>query len=92
MTIGNMNMVGTLRPKLTKDEQTWLKAELEDQRKRYDKIVQEQEALTPQREKWVKQFLERIQVRGVHVHFNIRRVVPKSEIRPRDGRPLQVIY
>lgn len=92
MTIGNTNIVGTLRPKLTKDELAWLKLELEDQRKRYDKIVQEQEALTPQREKWVKEFMERIQVRGVHVHFNIRRVVPKSEIRPRDGRPLQVIY
>ena len=92
MTIGNTNIVGTLRPKLTKDELAWLKAELDDQRTRYDKIVQEQEALTPQREKWVKEFLERIQVRGVHVHFNIRRVVPKSEIRPRDGRPLQVIY
>ncbi len=92
MTIGNTNIVGTLRPKLTKDELAWLKVELEDQRKRYDKIVQEQEALTPQREKWVKEFMERIQVRGVHVHFNIRRVVPKSEIRPRDGRPLQVIY
>lgn len=92
MTIGNTNIVGTLRPKLTKDEQAWLKQELEEQKKRYDKIVQEMEALTPQREKWVKQFLERIQVRGVHVHFNLRRVVPKSEIRPRDGRPLQVIY
>ncbi len=92
MTIGNMNVVGTLRPKLTKDEQSWLKVELDEQKKRYDKIVQEQEALTPQREKWVRQFLERIQTRGCHVHSGIRRVIPKSEIRPRDGRPLQVIY
>jgi hypothetical protein len=92
LTIGNTNVVGTLRPKLTKDEQVWLKQELAEQKQRYDKIVQEMEALTPQREKWVKQFLERVQTRGVHVHFNIRRVVPKHEIRPRDGRPLQVIY
>ncbi len=92
MTIGNTNIVGTLRPKLTKDELSWMKVEVEEQRKRYDKIVQDMEALTPDRERWVKQFLERIQVRGVHVHFNLRRVVPKSEIRPRDGRPLQVIY
>ena len=92
MTIGSTTTVGTLRPKMTKDEQTWVKQEVVEQHKRYEKIVQEMEALTPQRERWVKQFLKRIQVRGVHVHFDIRRVVAKSDIRPRDGRPLQVIY
>jgi hypothetical protein len=48
--------------------------------------------LTPQREKWVAEFLQRIQTRGFHVHAANRRVIPKSEIRPRDGRPLQVIF
>ena len=92
MTIGNTNLLGTLRPKLTKEESAWLKQELEDQKKRYDKIVQEMEALAPQRERWVGQFLERIQTRGFHVHSSIKRVIPKSEIRPRDGRPLQVVF
>ena len=92
MTIGNTTIVGNLRPKLTKEEEAWLQQELAEQRKRYDKIVQEMEALAPQREQWVADFLERIQTRGYHVHSAIKRVIPKSEIRPRDGRPLQVNF
>ncbi len=92
MTFGSTTIQGNLRPKMTKEEATFVKQELAEQIDRYRKIVQEQEALTPQREKWVKGFLERIQSRGFHVHAGMRRAIPKNEIRPRDGRPLQVIF
>ena len=92
MTFGSTTIQGNLRPKMTKEEAAFVKHELAEQIDRYKKIVQEQEALTPQREKWVKGFLERIQSRGFHVHAGMRRVIPKSEVRPRDGRPLQVIF
>jgi hypothetical protein len=92
MTLGSTTIKGNLRPKMTKEEAAWVKQELAEQVDRYKKIVAEQEALTPQREKWVKEFLERIQTRGFHVHAAMRRVIPKNEVRPRDGRPLQVIF
>lgn len=92
MTLGSTTIRGNLRPKMTKDEAAWVKQELAEQIERYKKIVQDMEAIAPQREKWVAEFLQRIQTRGYHVHAGIRRVIPKSEIRPRDGRPLQVVF
>lgn len=92
MSLGSTTIKGNLRPKLTKEEAAWVKQELAEQIERYKKIVQEQEALSPQREQWVKEFLHRIQTRGYHVHAGIKRVIPKNEIRPRDGRPLQVVF
>ena len=92
MTLGNTTIKGNLRPKMTKEEQAWVKQELAEQIKRYEKIVQEMEAISDQREKWVADFLQRIQTRGFNVHSNIRRVIKKDEIRPRDGRPLQVVF
>jgi hypothetical protein len=92
MSFGSTTITGNVRPKMTKEELAFVKQELAEQLERYNKIVQEQEALTPQREKWVKEFLHRIQTRGYHVHAGMKRVIPKEEIRPRDGRPLQVIF
>ncbi len=92
MSFGSTTITGNVRPKMTKEELAFVKQELSEQIERYNKIVQEQEALTPQREKWVKEFLHRIQTRGYHVHAGIKRVIPKEEIRPRDGRPLEVIF
>jgi hypothetical protein len=92
VTLGSTTIRGNLRPKMTKEEAAWVKQELAEQVDRYKKIVQEMEALAPQREKWVAEFLSRIQTRGFHVHAAIRRAIPKHEIRPRDGRPLQVVF
>lgn len=92
MTLGSTTIRGNLRPKMTKDEAAWVKQELAEQIDRYKKIVQDMEALAPQREKWVAEFLHRIQTRGFHVHAAIRRVIPKNEVRPRDGRPIQVVF
>ena len=92
MSFGSTTIQGNLRQKLTKEELAFVKQELAEQLERYKKIVQEQEALTPQREKWTKEFLHRIQTRGYHVHAGMKRVIPKEEIRPRDGRPLQVLF
>jgi len=92
MSFGSTTIKGNLKPKMSKEEAAWVKQELAEQVDRYKKIVQEQEAIAPQREQWVKGFYERIQTRGYHVHAGMRRVIPKSEIRPRDGRPLQVLF
>ena len=92
MTVGSQIGRGNLRPEMTADEQAWCDEELKEQIARYETIVKEMEALTKEREQWVADFLHRVQTRGFHWHAENKRVIPKEEIRPRDGRPLQVIY
>ena len=92
MTLGSQIVKGNLRKDMTAEEKAWFDEELQDQITRYETIVKQMEALANDREKWVNDFLHRIQTRGFHWHAENRRVIPKDEIRPRDGRPLQVVY
>lgn len=92
MTLGSLTGKGNLRPEMTAAEKTWFEEELKEQLDRYETIVKEMEDLTAEREQWVADFLHRVQTRGFHWHAENRRVIPKEEIRPRDGRPLQVIF
>lgn len=92
MTLGSLTGKGNLRPEMTAAEKVWFEEELKDQLDRYETIVKEMEDLTAEREQWVADFLHRVQTRGFHWHAEQRRVIPKEEIRPRDGRPLQVIF
>lgn len=92
MTLGSLTGKGNLRPEMTADEKKWVDEELKEQIDRYETIVKAMEDLTAEREQWVADFLHRVQTRGFHWHAEQRRVIPKDEIRPRDGRPLQVIF
>lgn len=92
MTLGSQLGKGNLRPQMTDDEKAWFDEELKEQIARYETIVKAMENLASEREQWVNDFLSRIQTRGFHWHAENRRVIPKDEIRPRDGRPLQVVY
>lgn len=92
MTLGSLTGKGNLRPEMTADEKKWVDEELKEQIDRYETIVKAMEDLTAEREQWVSDFLHRVQTRGFHWHAENRRVIPKDEIRPRDGRPLQVIF
>lgn len=78
--------------KRTREVESWIRKELDDQRKRYRKIVAEQEALSPKRDKWVAQFLQRIQTRGFHVHFNQLRKVRPEEIPVKPKRKFKVVF
>tara|TARA_B100001094_G_C17691719_1_gene558332 strand:- start:270 stop:548 length:279 start_codon:yes stop_codon:yes gene_type:complete len=92
VTVGSQIGKGNLRPEMTEDEKKWFQMELKEQLLRYELIVKQMDDLTQEREKWCTDFLERIQSRGFHVHAEQKRLIKKEEIRPRDGRPLQVIY
>ncbi|MDG2244296.1 MAG: hypothetical protein P8L66_12490 [Rhodospirillaceae bacterium] len=92
MTLGTLTGKQNLRPEMTADEKAWFEEELKEQLDRYETIVKEMEDLSSEREQWVADFLHRVQTRGFHWHAENRRVIPKDEIRPRDGRPLQVIF
>lgn len=92
MTLGTLTGKQNLRPEMTAEEKAWFEEELKEQLDRYETIVKEMEDLSSEREQWVADFLHRVQTRGFHWHAENRRVIPKDEIRPRDGRPLQVIF
>ncbi|MGB1876351.1 MAG: hypothetical protein ACPHGY_05415, partial [Rhodospirillaceae bacterium] len=92
VTLGTLTGKQNLRPEMTAEEKAWFEEELKEQLERYETIVKEMEDLSSEREQWVADFLHRVQTRGFHWHAENRRVIPKDEIRPRDGRPLQVIF
>lgn len=72
--------------------EAWLKKEIAEQKRRYQTIVDQQEALTPKRDKWIAQFLHRIQTRGVHVHYNQMRKVAPEEIPVKPKRKFKVVF
>jgi hypothetical protein len=50
------------------------------------------EVLARQRDKWFDEFLERIQTRGYHVHFNMMRKIKPEEIPQKPKRKTRVVY
>lgn len=76
----------------SREVEAWLKREIREQKARYRKIVAEQDALAPKRDKWIAQFLERIQTRGVHTHFNLMRKVRPEEIPVKPKRKFKVVF
>ena len=78
--------------KRSREVEAWLRKEIAEQKARYRKIVEEQEALTPKRDKWIAEFLERIQTRGVHTHYNMMRKVAPEEIPVKPKRKFKVVF
>ena len=70
----------------------WLRKEKDEQKKRYKNIVAEQEALAPKRDKWVADFLERIQTRGFNVHSDMLRKIDAKEIPKKPRRKFKVVF
>lgn len=72
--------------------EVWLRQELQEQAARYRKIQSQMDSLTPRRERWIKEFLERIQTRGFNVHSGILRKIKAEELHKRRKRKLRVVY
>jgi len=72
--------------------QEWIRAEIREQERRYRAIVKEMEALEPRRERWIAEFLQRIQTRGFNVHAQIMRRIKPEELYPRPKRRLKVVF
>ena len=77
---------------LSREAQSWIRAETAEQRKRYRGIVAEQDALAPKRDSWIAQFLQRIQTRGYHTHYDQLRKIDASEIPARPKRKFRVVF
>lgn len=78
--------------KRSRQVQLWLRKEDAEQKKRYRDIVKEQDALEPKRNKWVAEFLQRIQTRGTHIHFDQLRKVRPEEIPVKPKRKFRVVF
>jgi hypothetical protein len=82
----------SIEHKRSREVEAWIRNELAEQKKRYATIVAEQEALSPKRDKWVAEFLERIQTRGTHVHYDQMRKVRPEEIPVKPKRKFKVVF
>ena len=76
----------------SRETENWLRKEILEQNQRYKKIVREQDALSPKRDRWIADFLERIQTRGVHLHFDQMRKVRPDEIPRKPKRKFRVVF
>ena len=77
-----------IRSNRSREAARWLKQESVEQQRRYRSIVAAQAALAPRRQRWIAQFLARIQARGCHVHGDeLRQVRPDEILAPRRRRP-----
>ena len=75
------------KPPRSAEAQAWLEAETADQQRRYEGIVAEQQALTPDRERWYAEFLEIVSTRGFNVTGDQRRVIGEDELPRKPDRP-----
>lgn len=70
----------------------WVVENVAEQRVRYAAIVKEQDALAPQREKWVAAFLRAIQATGFNVSGDLKRIIKPGEIAKKPKGKHQVIF
>ena len=85
-------MLKVIERKRSAAVRAWLKKEKDEQKARYKQIVEEMEALAPKRDKWIKDFLERIQTRGFNVHADIKRKIKPEEIPKKPRRKFKVVF
>lgn len=78
--------------KRSREVEAWLRQEKAEQKRRYAGIVAEQEALSPKRDQWIADFLQRIQTRGTHVHWDQMRKVRPEEIPVKPKRKFRVVF
>lgn len=76
----------------SREVERWLKNEIREQKKRYRAIVAEQDALAPKRDKWIADFLHRIQTRGFNVHSSQLRKIRPEEIPVKPKRKFKVVF
>lgn len=74
------------KPARTAEAEQWLQEEAAAQEVRYQGIVDEQTALTPEREKWYAEFLRIVSTKGFNVTGDMRRVITEEEMPEKPDR------
>ena len=81
-----------IRHPRSREATRWLREESAAQARRHRAIIAQQEALTAKRNRWVADFLARIQTRGFHVHADQVRKIPPKEIPSPPKRKFRVVF
>ena len=77
----------------SREAAAWLKKEVAEQKARYRKIEHEMNVtVAAQRDRWIDDFLQRLQTRGYHTHFNMMRRIRPEEIPKRPKRKFKVVF
>ncbi|MEC9375031.1 MAG: hypothetical protein VYA80_01515 [Pseudomonadota bacterium] len=87
-----MKKVQDEAPQHNTEQQEWLDVNLKKQNQRYDQIVSNMDALSEQRDSWIKDFLFRIQNYGFNYNCDAKRKIPDSELPEKIDRPFKVVY
>ncbi len=77
---------------LSPEVRAWIDSEVAEQLERYRQIVDEMDGIGSDRERWIEEFLARIQDRGYNVHADILRKIRPDEIPERPDRKLRVVF
>jgi hypothetical protein len=86
-------MADLIKHQRSREAQAWLKKEVAEQQARFRKIEREMNVtIAGQRDKWIDEFLSRLQTRGYHVHFNMLRKIRPEEIPKRPKRKFKVVF
>ena len=80
--------------KKTKEQLSWIKKEINIQNKLYLKISKHMDSINPKREKWYREFLERIQTRGFNVDGDTKVKISPSQIpvKPKRANANKVVW
>jgi len=82
----------TAPPALSAEVLAWIEREVAEQQERYAAIVAEMDGIDDDRERWISEFLQRIQSRGYNVHADILRQIRPEELPKRPDRKLRVVF
>jgi hypothetical protein len=86
-------MPDLIKHERSREARAWLKKEIAEQKVRYRKIEHEMNVtIAKQRDTWIEAFLQRIQMRGYNVHFNMLRKIRPEEVPKKPQRKFKVVY
>ncbi len=87
-----MTKIQDQAPPMSPEQLEWFKANLEQQKLRHADIVAEMKSLALDRDRWIAEFLERIQERGFNYNCDARRKITEAELPSRPDRPFKVVF
>ncbi len=81
------------KPKRDEEVEKWLAEEIAEQRARYEQIAYQMNvAIADQRERWIKDFYERIQTTGFYWHADNKKIIKPEEIFQKPDREFKVVF
>ena len=89
---GKGKPLNSIKHKQSKPAKAWIKNELKQQQKRFKKILEHMEEITPKREKWFQEFFDRISTRGQNIDGDTRMVIAKEDLPKKPRRKTKVTY